>query len=413
MNDLPKSVDTVVIPEWFSPSQLSMARDCTLRAVLSAGSPSIPRLPSSPTAERGSVFHELLERAGKGTIERLSDPRKAIERALTSALKRAEQRLAAKPETAHFARLQNAFSSLDWHNGCQRVIDLALRLLEQAPPHAPAAPSAFPADRLEFSRLGPTGTWFEVHIDAPLLRLSGRMDVVEKTPEKIVVRDYKTGQAHDREGNVLPHIEQQLRLYALAILEHLPQAAIELWISERRETRILLDNDAVSETRTWLEALLAALRALAEVPAARLANPGPGCLYCPFRHVCPAYLELAPSLWVSGTRDAPLPPDIWGEVVSISRGAMDTSIELKDAAGRRVKVQRLSTRHPAIIALAPGSRIFLFGLSSSMSSPTKGTYFHPRNFFELPVDTSQRRAWSLSIFAGSCHGGATSGDLGF
>jgi RecB family exonuclease len=401
MNELPKALDTVLIPERFSPSQLSMAKDCSLRAILSTGKPPVPRLPSNPGAERGSVFHELLEHAGKGIIEPSSEPRKAIEAALTALLERAEQRLAAKAETAHFARLRSAFSPLDWHNACQRVIDLAQRLLEHAPPHEPAAPSRFPAEPLEFSQLGPNGIWFEVHIQAPRLRLSGRMDVLEKKPEKIVVRDYKTGQVHDREGSVLPHIEQQLRLYALAILEHFPQCAIELWISERKETRIVLDNDAVSETRTWLEALLAALPANAEVPAGLLANPGPSCLYCPFRHVCPAYLEQAPGLWVSGTLNGPLPLDIWGEVVSISGGEMDTSMELKDAMGRRVKVQRLSTRHPALIDLAPGAQIFFFGLSSSKSSPTNGTYFHPRNYFELPVDPSQRRAWSLSIFAQS------------
>jgi RecB family exonuclease len=401
MNELPKALATVLIPERFSPSQLSMANDCSLRAILSTGNPPAPRLPSNPGAERGSVFHELLEHAGKGIIEQSSEPRKAIEAALTALLERAEQRLAAKPETAHFARLRSAFSPLDWHNACQRVIDLAQALLEQAPPHEPSAPSRFPAEPLEFSRLSPIGLWFEVHIQAPRLRLSGRMDVLEKTPERIVVRDYKTGQVHDREGSVLPHIEQQLRLYALAILEHQPQCAIELWISERKETRIALDKDVVSETRAWLEGLLATLPANAEVPATSLARPGPGCLYCPFRHVCPAYLDQAPRLWVSGTLDAPLPLDIWGEVVSIGRGETDISLDLKDAMGRRVKIQRLSTRHPALIDLAPGAQIFFFGLSSSRSSPTNGTYFHPRNYFELPVESSQRRAWSLSIFAHS------------
>jgi hypothetical protein len=132
---------------------------------------------------------------------------------LTALLDRAEQRLASKPETAHFARLRQAFSPLEWHNACQRIIDLAVRLLRRAGPYKPQA-YGFPKEDLDFAGLGPNGTWFEVHIEAPQLRLSGRMDVVEKSPQKIVVRDYNLGHVHDRQGNVLPHIEQQLRLYA-------------------------------------------------------------------------------------------------------------------------------------------------------------------------------------------------------
>lgn len=224
------------------------------------------------------------------------------------------------------------------------------------------------------------------------------MDVVEKSPEKIVVRDYKTGQAHDREGHVLPHIELQLRLYALAILEHLPQAKIELCISEGKETKITLDGAIISETQAWLGNQLAGLPAHATVPASSLARPGPSCLYCPFRHVCPAYLEQAPTLWLSGTLGAAMPLDIWGEVIALTEGESGISLELRDAAGRRVKIQRLSKRHVALVSSGPGAKLFLFGLATSRSAPSNGRFYHPRNFFEFPADSSQRQAWSLSIF---------------
>lgn len=401
MRRLPLPVETVTVPDAFSPSQLALARDCRLRAVFAALGPSVPRLPTHPAAERGTVFHQLLERAARGLIDHSTDLRAAIRRELDDLLREAEARLSSDPATAHFAKLEETVPPVEWHNAVEEVIAVAERLAAAAPTEVRVVSSGrSSSDTVHFDRLRGPGRWSEVRIDAPSIRLSGRMDVVERRGANVVtVRDYKSGRIRERDGSVRPHIELQLRLYALAILAVEPSAWVELQASDGSEDHpVVLDGAIIGETRDWLEGILSGLPAGAIVRTEEVATPGHGCSYCSSRHVCPAYRQAAPALWRSGSEARPLPFDTWGEATRVAEERGLLTLELLDAAGRRVKIRRLDRRHVTPYEPRPGSELWLFGLSTAPKNVSQGCFFHPRNFFELPSDSSERRAWSLAVF---------------
>jgi RecB family exonuclease len=401
MRRLPLPVETVTVPDAFSPSQLALARDCRLRAVFAALGSSVPRLPTHPAAERGTIFHHLLERAARGLISQSTELRAAIRRELDDLLREAEVRLSSDPATAHFARLEETVPPVEWHNAVQEVIEVAERLAAAPPREVRAASSGRnPSDATHFDRLRGPGRWSEVRIDVPSLRLGGRMDVVERRGVNLVtVRDYKTGQIRERDGSVRPHIELQLRLYALAILAVEPSAWVELYASDgTADHSVLLDGAIIRETTEWLEGMLSELPAGALVRTEEVATPGHGCSFCLSRHVCPAYREVAPTIWRAGSDSSSLPLDTWGEATRVTQERGFLILELLDAAGRRVKVHRLDCRHAESGELQLGWHFWLFGLSAAAKRVSQGRFFHPRNFFELPSDSSERRAWSLAVF---------------
>jgi RecB family exonuclease len=393
----PLPVETVEVPAMFSPSQLYQGASCRLRAVLTK-SKTAPRLPSHPAAERGNVLHALFERAALGTIPREAGIRAAVVCELSLLLDEAEARLRQSPQTAHFARLETAWMPVEWRNGVERALTTAIRLLETAPPYSPRGGQRREG-HVRFQDLGTIGRWPEVEIEAPHRRLAGRMDLVEKLPgARVVVRDFKTGRTRDREGALLAHIVAQMRLYALAILEVSPAAHVELRISDEGDHEVSMEEDALNETVSWLEGVLAGLPAGARLGSSDLASPGPECDQCPFRHVCSGYLREAPRLWKTGTEDQRMPLDLWGDVLAVASQGSQWVLDVQDAAGRRARVTRLDGRHEELTRVCPGMRVWMFGLSAA-TSPIRGRWFHPRNFYELPAETNQRRAWSLAIFA--------------
>jgi RecB family exonuclease len=396
---LPPPIGEVTIPAAFSPSGLSQAAECPLRAVLSSREVSAPRLPTHPAAERGSVFHKLLERAGKGSLPRLASVRESVEAELGLLLANARSRLAQNPDTAHFADLMVTLSEVEWHNKTKSILLAAESLLDRAP-----TPGSWPRSNdtapLTYGHLPDEGTFHEVGISSGVLRLSGRMDLVEiGRPRKVRISDYKTGRVLDRQGEVLEHIALQLRLYALAVARQDPSAEIELCIIEGASNRHLgWDADIRAETEKHLEELLANLPADKECSTDELARPGPWCSNCSFRHVCARYLKSAPRVWAAGCDSGPYPLDIWGELRGRQQTAAGIALDMTDAANRNVRVQRIDPRHGPLESYVAGRRLYLFGLAATQHSQHQGKHFHPRNFFELPSDRSPVRAWSLAVF---------------
>jgi len=180
MSELPSPIEEVTVPETFSPSQLAIARECRLRAVFASLGSSVPRLPTHPAAERGTVFHRLLERAARGSIPREPTPKEAVRQELHRLLKEAETRLTKDPATAHFAKLADSLPPLDWHNAVQGALFTAERLLEAAPLTPRLDLPVSTTEPTSFDRLRGPGAWAEVRIEASSLRLGGRIDVVEK-----------------------------------------------------------------------------------------------------------------------------------------------------------------------------------------------------------------------------------------
>lgn len=400
MTELPEPVKVATIADTFSPSTLAMASRCPLRAVLSASEERLGRLPSSPAAERGIVFHQLWDRAAGGTIPAAGDPWPALEVELERLLDEARVRLSSQPETKHFADLRRTLPQIEWHNSVQGVLSTAKRLHVSGSRAQPQGDGTGRPKRTFLSLAGP-GRWTEVRVEAPALRMSGRVDVLERHPSgRVAVYDHKTGRVLDRDGVLLDHIGLQLRLYALAIQSASPGTEVELIVSHgEREERVPVDDATLDETRVWLDELLVTLPARERIEAESLARPGADCKTCSYRHVCSAYQTTAPRFWTGSPEDITWPLDTWGVVTAIEMKGEMFAVDLEDAVGRRVRVHRLDARHVSLATTRRGQRIWFFGLCSARSLVSNGVRFHPLNMYEIPSESIQQRAWSLAVYS--------------
>jgi hypothetical protein len=99
------------------------------------------------------------------------------------------------------------------------------------------------------------------------------------------------------------------------------------------------------------------------------------------------------SLTMSGARSL----DVIGE------GRVD--VVLRDAAGRRVRIDGLDPRH-GLTSVLVGKSVWFFGLEATGATRGfDGGRFHPRAFHELPRDRMERRAWALHVFGEEETGG--------
>lgn len=396
MRPLPPPITMAEIPEYFSPSQLASCGGCLLRAVLGSSRADIPSLNSHPSAEIGKVFHRLLELSARGRIRRSGSAEEDVKRCLDELITEARRRLEGDPATEAYADLSRTMAPLVWSQKVSMVIGIAVRLLKSSA--VPTSRGARKHSLPLFDSLPTRGKWAEVQIKAPRLRLAGRVDLVEKRPGIVVIRDLKSGRVEDREGQILPHIDLQLRMYGIMAQELEPDVDIHLCVDTGVEREVPFDGAIAEATFDWLTDLLNGLPPDREAGAAGIARPGDPCRYCPYRHTCEAYLSSAPLRWRSGSAE-PLPLDIWGDVEALgSRPAGLVDITLRDVAGRRVKVFGVLMAH--LGGTTVGDRLYFFGLRGRPQSVGDGLWQHPLNFFEVSEDTPRDRAWSLEVFRG-------------
>lgn len=245
-------------------------------------------------------------------------------------------------------------------------------------------------------------------MEAAELRLVGRADLVERQPGKVVVRDLKTGRVFTQEGEIMPHIGRQMRLYGVMAHRVWPDAEIQLVIDDGTEHEVSFSAAEDENTLTWLHGFLERLPAESTQLAEALATPGEACEACGFRHLCPAYRRAAPAFW---QREMPalMPLDTWGEIADIAvRPNGLCEVTLTDAANRTVKVFGL--RRARVEALAAGDLLWLFGLRTSDRRRGPEGWRHPRNFFEVADDDPFARAWSLETYGGEDRGGSIGGE---
>jgi RecB family exonuclease len=394
VKSLPAPLTTVRVPELFSPSQLASGDRCRLRAVLGSSWENEPSLNSHPAAETGRVFHRLLELAARGQIPRKGSAEEDVLRSLNEILTEAHRRLAKDAATRVFADLSQTVSRLVWLQKVGVVTGIAVRLLKSAPAGSPSAGS-WTGGPITFDTLPDAGEWAEVKILAPQLRLAGRIDLVEKRAGLVILRDLKSGRIEDHQGQILPHIELQLRLYGIMALATEPDRTVHLFVDGGVEHEVPFDAAIAEETVSWAAEFLAGLP-VGDAKATDLASPGAQCRFCPYRHVCGAYLGGAPERWRVGAVEA-LPLDIWGVVESFTArpgGLVD--VVVRDDAGRKGKV--FGVLMARIEGANVGDRLYFFGLRGRPRRMADGLWHHPLNFFEVLEDTPRDRAWSLEVF---------------
>lgn len=380
------------VPATFSPSQLAFGEQCLLRAVLRSAR-DVPTLLAHPAAALGGVFHKLLEMAVRGEIMRSGTPGEDAERALDRLLDAEDARLAVVWPSDP-PRLREVFAPLTWRRKRRVVLDLAGKYLSGAVPKATGAGGATRDAR----GLSPNGSWAEVQIDAPSLRLRGRADLIQRTAGDVVIRDLKTGRVLTNEGDVLPHIERQIRLYGAMAHVVWPSARVSLVVDHGVEREVGFAYEHEAEVLAWLRAVLDRLPADRDVETELLATPGEACEGCAHRHMCPAYRRSAPEYW-RGDSLVRMPLDTWGEVVAVAvRASGLADLTMRDAAGRTVKVFGLAAFR--VSTVQPGDAVWLFGLRTRDRRGGPESWRHPRNFFEVADDDLFARAWTVQSFVG-------------
>lgn len=384
---IPDAIDRVDVPRLLSPTSVARALDCPLSAVL-ATIRSLPRLPPDPKAVIGTICHKLIERAAKGQCSITGEPRTDLKAEFAKLVTEAEQALTADASLAHYVPLRATISLGDWLERRSGAIENALRQLRRrtsTEPNIVRDPSLAGAER---------------KLESEALRLSGRADLIEETRETIVIRDFKSGIVHERDGTMSEAIQLQLRLYGLLVREQRPDKRVRLFVEHRETEEVSFDDRAAAAASETLGRLLGGLPVGERTPARPMARIGEHCRWCDVRHLCGAYRDAMPNQWSTPRTDYSLALDVWGTVAAVQRDGSTLSVAMRDDAGRHVSIVALDERHRTIDPDARDGRLWFFGLESRGDlRNAMNEYLHPTNFRELRFGSGERRAYRLRVFA--------------
>lgn len=405
MKLIPAPLGAVPIPAEVSVTALAGARPCLLVPTTS-GEASVPLLRLGPQAELGRILHKLVEDAGRGRMNASDDADEAVRAHFEVLLRETRLELNKDSFSKPYADLKEAFSFLDWHSRTEIAIAEAARLiacrrLSDSGSRPQVGPSVASGDfGVLLSRAGEFRL-FEVPFRSKNLRLKGRIDEVVKQPSGAVeVIDYKTGQVLEDDGSLSAGIALQLRLYGLAVLEYLPQAAVQPRVrSGEQDYAVPFTAEDIRKTESEHRALLERLPVGQLRLAVSLAALGPHCRTCRIRHVCPLYRGEVARLWARPIADFRLALDICGSVLKREKSDDGThTLTLRDAASRLVKIHRLSLSEDDLETLKSFREVWFFNLCSHEGGLNGGSWHHPRNFYELPATRGESRAWAMESF---------------
>lgn len=236
MRKLPAPRSECEVPSSFSPSHLVWGEHCPLRAVLGSQR-GVPTLASHPLAAIGRAFHRLLELAVRGEIAAPSAGSSELEHTLDLLMQEERERLCSV-WPAPVPVLSAVLPPRPWRQKRRVVLDVAERYLSGA---LPRIPKGSRSGGRKAEDLWATGVWSEVHMSNRRLRLAGRADVVERNSGIVRVRDLKTGRVATGEGEILPHIARQLRLYGVMAREFWPEDEVRLSVDDGAEHEVAFD----------------------------------------------------------------------------------------------------------------------------------------------------------------------------
>lgn len=386
MRALPPIVLEVRVPDSFSPSALGTSGACRLKLIAASLSRVdwTERLASGPEAAIGTLLHRTLERAHR-------EPLSKAEEIFDEEYERTVAELRVDSQRAHFADLASVKQRAEWSRIRAWVITCARSI-------RPTATGDARIRMLRDDRLKVT-SGAEIPLHSKPLRMRGRADQIRRLGDGIFeIRDYKMGNIIEKDGAIKPEIVLQLRAYGLMLLEQHPDAQIRLVVDDGTNREVAFDESARRTAKEEIERITASMPPSGLAGTDALTQPGNCCYGCSIRHVCPGYRTAAPRWWAHYPQEiAHISNDIWGMVMEV-HGSETVDVVLQDDAGRRVRVSRLDARH-GLSAVSVGSRLWFFGLESpGASRGFDGTRLHPRTFYELPRDRTERRAWAVRVF---------------
>lgn len=371
---LPSAPATVMAPDYFSPSALDNPPPCGLK-VLARADPnraSFPTLPSSPHALLGVLAHRAIELSSKGEISDIVEWFN-------------QQVDASTGENAEHVDLRAAVTAAK-----VRSVEMFLARVSVTVRREPRRDARSGGPRRTFGA--------EVALVSESLRLMGRADFVRRADDnQIEIIDFKTGDVRTADGEIKPAYALQLQAYALMLEEQVGSSSVRLILDNGRQELVPSDRESLAQARERIEAFTERFpRGSSWTPTA-VASPGKSCRTCQIRPTCTAYIETAPSWW-SDVPDgvAPLPPDTWGEIVHVADLLSGYSVDLVDAAHRRVRVNPLDRRH----GLDAGTEwAWLFNLlPDRVRRGFSGERPHPRMFHELSGGPRDPQAWDTQVY---------------
>jgi RecB family exonuclease len=403
ISELPPPVDTVRVPSCFSPSNFADLLQCPLSVLHGLGDHEL--LPPHPRAILGTLIHKVMDRVRRSSPDSAEVAIETAATIFTELLTTEERRLNKDLATRELVPLRRAVGRTAWWNRLaylktwaaavttQRRGDRASHILGY---RYTKSDTNIPEAKTDTVQLGT-----ERPLVVPELRLSGRPDYLERDlDETIHVTDLKTGTVLDREGRPDDKYALQVRLYALMIERVEPRAKVRLWLEGAQRIEVPWDDTirvAVSET---LEEMTALLPEGKSVAAETVASTGPQCWKCRIRHRCPLYLREAPNWWLRTSVVGPVAPfDVWGHIMQTElSGGRVAGLEIRDAAGRSVRLRGLESRIEGTPHL--GIEIWFFNLEPSENLLAHGIYAHPRNYHGTPPSRAWPDALRLKIYSG-------------
>ena len=345
-----------------SPSRYMAMRSCLLREAWTAAG-NEPLLPPSPLAELGTLIHELLGAAGRGELEDGADDK--IQRMWLDLVSLAEKRMELSALRRHQVPLRRSIPDYEVRSlrACHRAAEIA---------------GVAVRGHVGRPRQGPEHTGLEMWVESPDGQIGGYIDRATKTPEGVVLSDYKSGSVMLSDKCAGPGIvrrayKEQLTLYAALYQLKCGVWPVRLELVPLQGVPIAVPYDVGEAQRLLVEAdtlLRDANQRIADVKNSRrklteLASPCPrNCRLCLFRPACQAY-------WVVRTQETQTqwPADVRGTVYETTRlrnrkvcMRITQSDQPRPSCITVRKLTNDSTRHPLLNRAQPGIMVALYGL---------------------------------------------------
>lgn len=397
---LPRALATVVVPDLFHPSSFAQLERCQLSVLGTLCADRRALLVPHPAAFLGLLLHHARQEFIQGRWGATREARPAAAAILDRAVEDMDATLGADPVTAPLAPLRVSVGRQAWKSRIKafeiwsgRTAFVARggspRRLELDSSYAPVE-----SDETAELRLGAEQT-----LSDRRLRLRGRPDWSKKIDDKLIeVGEYKSGCIEDGDGNLLDDHVVQVRLYALMLECAFPGSKVKPYLEKSDRTEVPWGYKERAQLLARLEDAGRRLPPQARLEATGLASPGVHCARCRIRPMCPAYRSEVPDWWPDDRNSPrPLPMDVWGEVIGVAEHGDLTGVKLVDAAGRRVRIEGIDSRHGVSRAIH-GDHMWFFDLQSSEDLCQHGLEIHPRNFHEIPPGSRWRRAYRSRVF---------------
>ena len=367
---LPEPICVVTIPEFFSPSSWDRLNACRMSVFCSHE----PELPDAIEAIVGKILHVVRERTLNSDC-----PTGRLVDALSEVIEEFDKKLAGT-DNGNLVPLLHTVGRQAWSTKLSIVraslsgplLQFGRRVGEPVPAAQPV-PAESQVDRMP---LGIEQKW-----RCKNLRLTGRVDQAfrDQASGRVVIVDFKSGRVATRDGELLPGIAAQLRLYAL-IARKLGDPAQKAIIGGSEYVEHTFSDEELDLFASAFREFLDANPAGAALSASEAASPGSVCRFCRLRPQCSKYLEAAPAMWSNdGDQPRPLPMDAWGRVIDLRHEAVGSTVRLVDPMGREVVIRGV-VQEKGDESIDFGSYLFAFNLLATQDCYQHGRVLHPRSF---------------------------------